>query len=79
LKELEKANANPFTAIGVLTKADGYWDPREPQAPLERAKSVCDRLRSDSKLRSMFHAILPVGGLIGAGAGSLSEADFQVI
>ncbi|HEX8086438.1 MAG TPA: dynamin family protein [Solirubrobacteraceae bacterium] len=65
--------ATPVNAIGVLTKVDTYWDPAEPERdPLDEGRRVARIIESEPGADRVFFAVLPVCGLLGLGAQTLT-------
>lgn len=80
------ARMTPLNALGVLTRADVYWtapDPTLPEPPavdpLEMARTITQRLMQTPRLRNAFYALYPVCGLIGEGAATLTDAEFETL
>jgi len=66
----------PVNAIAVLTKVDAYWSPDEPDHdPLTTGERVAGRIADEPGVDRLFHAVLPVCGLLAAGAATLTPAD----
>jgi hypothetical protein len=75
-------SVTPLRAFGVLSRSDEYWPPergggRDPLTfdPMATAKAIADRYLAEPDLGSMFYTILPVAGLLGIGALSLSPEE----
>lgn len=69
--------ARPFNAIGVLTKADTNW--RAYDDPVEGVQAITKRLISTQQVRKLFYTILPVAGLLGLGAKTLTREEFTTL
>jgi hypothetical protein len=73
-------NATPINAIGVLTKADVYWDPQEPgRDPLEEGRKVVRGIEAEPDAERVFFAVLPVAGLLAFGARTLTTGDLEAL
>jgi hypothetical protein len=76
-------NATPLKAIGVLSKCDDYWledgdGPlleRADHDPLAGGRRVCARLMRDPRISRLFYTVLPVCGLLAAGAAAITAED----
>jgi Dynamin family len=72
--------ATPINAIGLLTKADVYWNYRDPDRdPLAEARTVIESLTADPSVRRVFYSILPIAGLVGFGARTLQPEDIEAL
>ena len=72
--------ATPINAIGLLTKCDAYWNPREPeQDPLDEGRRVAESIADDPATSRVFYAVLPAAGQVGFGARSLSPEDIEAL
>ena len=70
------STATPINAIGVLTKVDAYWDPRDPMAdPLEEGRKVAMEIASQPAANRVFYAVRAVCGLLAFGARTLDGQD----
>jgi hypothetical protein len=68
----------PVNAIAVLTKTDAYWLPDEPEAdPLAVGAAIARRIASEPGVERTFFAVLPLCGLLAAGAATLSARDLE--
>jgi hypothetical protein len=68
----------PVNAIALLTKTDAYWSPENPDIdPLTVGAGIARRLASEPAVERIFFAVLPVCGLVAAGAAALSASDLE--
>lgn len=67
------AAATPITAIGALTKVELYWPDGDPLADGRR---VADKIMQQGGARRLLFDLRPVASLVGAGAATLTEAEF---
>lgn len=66
----------PVNAIAILTKVDAYWSAESPEVdPLEVARNITSRLKGEPGVDRIFFDILPVCGLLAAGAQTMTDAD----
>jgi 50S ribosome-binding GTPase len=72
--DTDTAESTPVNAVGVLSRADeiggGEGD------PLAQAAKVAAGYRSDSRIRSLVHTVLPMAGLLAETAATMGEAEF---
>lgn len=80
--------ATPLRAFGVLSRSDEYWPPGRDQRgrpdpvtydPMRAAAVIADRYLARPAIGAMFYAILPVAGLAGLGAQSLTGAELDLL
>lgn len=70
--------ATPINAIGVLTKVDAYWDASEPERdPLEEGRRVASIIQREPDADKVFFTVLPVCGLLGFGAQTVTDAELE--
>lgn len=69
------ANPNPVNAIAVLSRADEIGAGRLDS--MESAARIADRLSDDSRLRRLVQMVVPVAGLLGETAETMTEAEFR--
>jgi hypothetical protein len=74
---------SPVKAIGVLSRVDDYWPPRQGSVapadydPLERALAIADRYLSDTRAADIFYDIKPVIAKLAVGAATATEEDLE--
>lgn len=68
------AAASPITAIGALTKVEFYWPGRDPMAEGQR---VADKIMKAAGARLLLFDLRPVASLVGAGAATFTESEFE--
>jgi hypothetical protein len=72
--ETDTAESTPVNAVGVLSRADeiggGEGD------PLAQAAKVAAGYRSDSRIRSLVHTVLPMAGLLAETAAAMGDSEF---
>lgn len=81
----------PMNALGVLTKVDMYWklpveggheieEEEKEIDPIQKGRAITERLMRDHpRLRNAFYEMRPVCGLLGEGASSLTEEEFDTL
>jgi len=69
--------ARPFNAIGVLTKVDANWKAYDD--PVQGVQEITRRLAGSQQVRKLFYTILPVAGLLGFGAKTMTAEEFQTL
>jgi hypothetical protein len=70
----------PVNAIAALTKADSYWAADDPDRdPMAVAGHIVERLRGEPGMNRVFYDIVPVCGLLAAGAAGLVADDFVAL
>jgi hypothetical protein len=70
----------PVNAIAVLTKTDAYWSPDDPETdPLAVGAGIASRIASEPSVERLFFAVLPVCGLLAAGASALSASNLECL
>lgn len=69
--------ADPVNAIGVLSRADEIGAGR-PTA-LSSARTIAARMSADPAVRRMVQTVVPVAGLLGETAATLTEAEFGLL
>ncbi len=70
--------ATPINSIGVLTRVDAYW-PGERDNPLAVGKRVAKRLSQHPQAQRSLYTILPINGLLGLGAQTLTASEFKAL
>ena len=75
--DVEVSQANPINAIGVLSRADEIGAGRADA--MDSAHRVASRMSSDPVIRQLVQTVIPVAGLLGETAATLTEAEFQAI
>jgi hypothetical protein len=74
------SNATPINAIGVLTKADSYWDTSQPeQDPLAEGARVARIIEQEPEADRVFYSIVPVSGLLAFGSQTLTGRQLDVL
>jgi hypothetical protein len=75
---------SPVKAIGVLSRVDDYWPPRQGASvspadydPLERAVAIADRYLTDTRAADIFYDIKPVIAKMAVGAATATEEDLE--
>ena len=72
--------ATAITALGILTKADAYWDPGRPEDdPLERARVVVASIEAEPAADRVLYAVLPACGLAAFGARTLTGDELDAL
>jgi hypothetical protein len=69
--------ARPFNAIGVLTKVDANWKAYDD--PLQGTQAITIRLAGLPQVRRLFYSILPIAGLLGFGAKTMTADEFETL
>jgi hypothetical protein len=79
-------SVTPLRAFGVLSRCDqNYWPPDrdlpgspDPAGydPMAAAARIADRYLAEPGIGTLFYTVLPVAGLVGAGAQLLTPAEF---
>jgi GTPase SAR1 family protein len=69
--------ARPFNAIGVLTKVDTHWKTYDD--PVRGVQEITRRLVGSQQVRKLFYSILPVAGLLGFGAKTMTTDEFETL
>lgn len=72
--EAGSSDSTPVNAVGVLSRADEVGG-GGPDA-LRHAARVAAAYRTDPRIHSLVHTVLPVAGLLAETAATLSEGDF---
>ncbi|BCB90079.1 dynamin family protein [Phytohabitans suffuscus] len=67
-------SASPLTALGVLTKIERYWPAHDP---LAEGRRVAGRIMTRPLARRLLYDLRPVASLVGAAAGTMTEADIH--
>ncbi|MCE7011227.1 50S ribosome-binding GTPase [Kibdelosporangium philippinense] len=67
-------DSSPVNAVGVLSRADEIGGGDEDA--ITHAGKVAAGYRSDSRIRSLVHTVLPVAGLLAETAATMSAKDF---
>ncbi|MFC4120935.1 dynamin family protein [Nonomuraea zeae] len=62
---------SPVTAVGALTKVEGYWPRHDPMA---EGRRIADRLMTAAGGARLLFDLRPLCSLVAAGAGTLTEA-----
>ncbi len=80
-------SVTPLRAFGVLSRCDqNYWPPDrdlpgspDPATydPMAAAARIADRYLAEPGIGTLFYTVLPVAGLVGAGAQLLAPAEFD--
>ncbi len=68
---------NPVNAIGVLSRADEIGAGRLDA--VGSARRIATRYGRDPRLRRLVQVVVPVAGLLAETAGTLTEAEYQMI
>ena len=74
---------SPIKAIGVLSRVDDYWPPRQGVVsaaaydPLDRAVAIADRYLTDTRAADIFYDIKPVIAKLAVGAATATEEDLE--
>lgn len=80
------ASMTPLKAFGVLSRCDQYWPPGpdlpgdpDPMTydPMAVAASLADQDLAVPKLGRLFFTVVPVAGLVGVGAQTLTGQEFD--
>jgi Dynamin family len=70
----------PVNAIAVLTKADAYWSAESPDKdPMVTGLEITGRIKAEPGVERIFFDVLPVCGLLAAGAATLGAADVEAL
>jgi GTPase SAR1 family protein len=69
--------ARPFNAIGVLTKVDANWKTYDD--PVQGTQAITKRLAGLPQVRRLFYSILPIAGLLGFGAKTMTAEEFETL
>ena len=69
--------ASPINAIGVLTMVDSYWPQKAD--PMAEGKEIARRWAEHPRVRPVLYGIRPVCGLLGLGAQTLTEEEFETL
>lgn len=74
-QDVEVSRPNPINAIGILSRADEIAVGRIDA--MASARKIANRLSTDPKVRRVVQTVLPVAGLLGESAATLTEAEVQ--
>lgn len=74
-QDVEMSRPNPINAIGILSRADEIAVGRIDA--MASARKIAERLSADPKVRRVVQTVLPVAGLLGETAATLTEAEVQ--
>lgn len=74
-QDVEVSRPNPINAIGILSRADEIAVGRIDA--MASARKIAERLSTDPKVRRVVQTVLPVAGLLGETAATLTEAEVQ--
>jgi hypothetical protein len=74
-QDVEVSRPNPINAIGILSRADEIAVGRIDA--MASARKIANRLSTDPKVRRVVQTVLPVAGLLGETAATLTEAEVQ--
>lgn len=74
-QDVEVSRPNPINAIGILSRADEIAVGRIDA--MASARKIASRLSTDPKVRRVVQTVLPVAGLLGETAATLTEAEVQ--
>jgi hypothetical protein len=74
-QDVEVSRPNPINAIGILSRADEIAVGRIDA--MASARKIAERLSADLKVRRVVQTVLPVAGLLGETAATLTEAEAQ--
>ena len=74
-QDVEVSRPNPINAIGILSRADEIAVGRIDA--MASARKIAERLSADPKVRRVVQTVLPVAGLLGETAATLTEAEVQ--
>ena len=69
--------ARPFNAIGIMTKVDANWKAYDD--PVQGVQGITRRLAGMHQVRKLFYTILPVAGLLGFGAKTMTSEEFATL
>lgn len=74
-QDVEVSRPNPINAIGIMSRADEIAVGRIDA--MASARKIAERLSTDPKVRRVVQTVLPVAGLLGETAATLTEAEVQ--
>lgn len=71
---------SPLNTLGILTKIDENWSiDRNPEPLIQSRQSAYQTMNNHAILSNLLHDIIPVNGLLGLGAQTLSEEEFEIL
>jgi len=80
-----RGSVTPLRAFAVLNRCDQYWPPGrdlpgnpDPLTydPMAAASKIAERYMAEPRTRRLFFTIVPVAGLVGIGARTLTAKEF---
>lgn len=72
-------SASPINSIGILTKADAFWNPDLDTTAVEVARTVSDHDMKDAGIKQLLFTVLPVCAKVCEGYVQMNDRDWETM